>query len=290
MLKNQLIVLCLLLSITAFAQEYTFKVLISKGSVIQQTSSSSNNLKTGDLLNSGDVLILGNGGYLGLVHSTGKILDLKKEGTYKVDDLESDINSTSPSESQKYGQYIAMRLSDSEKDRIRSGQRGLSDGQKIQLILPAQADLLGNSCVLRWNVQKAVEIPTFRVKISNVFGDAYMEMETQEESINVDLAELENDMGLFVFNVSHMENSTMKSSDYTVKKLKKDDVPEIVNSLDKLMNEMGGESPLEVLILASFYEENELLVDAIREYEVGIKKFPEVQGFYEMFLSAYELE
>ncbi len=244
-------------------------------------------LTTGDNLRSNDQIIITETGYLGLVHSSGKILDIEQSGSYSVSELERKIKKEKQEESQRYGQFIMARLSDSEKQRVRNTQRSLGSNGDIRVALPQEAELLGNTCVLRW--QTSTETPMYTVSVLNIFGDTFLQRETEDGSLAFDLSSLENDMGLFVFNVRGKDDPDMTSGDYTIKKVKADDMPAVVEKLDRLQSEMSGNSPLEVLILASFYEENNLLVDAIREYEMGAKKFPEVSSFYQMFLETYEL-
>ena len=76
---------------------------------------------------------------------------------------------------------------------------------------------------------------------------------------------------------------------YQVKDLRlPGDKSEIVKeNLEQLLSEVGGETALNKYILAGFYEENRLLLDALFYYEEAINLAPEVDSFkeaYEEFL------
>src|SRR5688572_17001615 len=75
----------------ADAQTYSFKVLVNKGKNEVKSGGTWQPIKTGSTLKQGEELRVADNAYLGLVHVTGKPLEVKQAGNYKVDDLAAKI-------------------------------------------------------------------------------------------------------------------------------------------------------------------------------------------------------
>ena len=65
--------------------------------------------------------------------------------------------------------------------------------------------------------------------------------------------------------------------------MSEDDAKAIKDNLDILKAEVSDDSPLNKLIYASFYEENNLLLDALTKYEEAIELSPEVEDFKTLY-------
>ena len=76
-----------LISSLASAQDYAFKVFANKGSNTVKSGADWAPLKTGATLKNGDEFKIVDNAYLGLVYNSGKPLELKQPGNYKVNDL-----------------------------------------------------------------------------------------------------------------------------------------------------------------------------------------------------------
>ena len=75
-----------------FAQNgFVFKVLGVSGTIKKQTPSGEVPLSPGSKLNADETIIV-ESGYCGLLHSTGKGVEVKKAGTYLVSDLAKGIS------------------------------------------------------------------------------------------------------------------------------------------------------------------------------------------------------
>lgn len=64
----------------------------------------------------------------------------------------------------------------------------------------------------------------------------------------------------------------------------------VTKSLTELMTEVSEPTAINKFILAGFYEENNLLIDAISAYEQAIKLEPSYKEFYEEFLLRHGLK
>ena len=127
----------------ANGQGYTFRVLANKGQnkVKKAGASTAVPLKTGATLNADDQLIASEGAYIGLMHKTGKTLEVRTPGTKKVSDLEKKVNVKATSVTNRYAQFLANKMNEKEKPGYRSrlnatgaAKRGLPGD--IELLLP----------------------------------------------------------------------------------------------------------------------------------------------------------
>src|SRR5215212_330319 len=116
------------------AQDYAFKVLVNKGKNELKSGNNWQQLKVGLSLKPADVLKISENSYLGLVHVSGKALEIKQSGSYKVTDLAAKIDGGS-SVLTKYTDFI-LSSATSPKNRLAATgavDRGVNN---IQVYLP----------------------------------------------------------------------------------------------------------------------------------------------------------
>ena len=87
---------------TVSAQEMAFRVLASKG----MNSVDAQNLRIGSKINANQSIKVGAESYLGLAHKSGKTLEIKEAGTYKVSDLEARFDNASNGVTSKYIDFV----------------------------------------------------------------------------------------------------------------------------------------------------------------------------------------
>ncbi|MCL5990894.1 MAG: hypothetical protein M1419_02175, partial [Bacteroidetes bacterium] len=86
-------VILILLIYTTSSQANEFRILAAKGQVLIQKNSKGNweKIYTGGLINANDKIKLMPGSYLGLVHSKGRTIELKKDGIYSAIKLSKEL-------------------------------------------------------------------------------------------------------------------------------------------------------------------------------------------------------
>ena len=72
---------------------YVFKVLGVSGTVTKHTAQGDVPVNAGTKLMADDALLIDGNGYCGLMHQSGKGLEIKKPGNYQVADLSKNIAS-----------------------------------------------------------------------------------------------------------------------------------------------------------------------------------------------------
>ena len=95
---------------------------------------------------------------------------------------------------------------------------------------------------------------------------------------------MQNESGLYIFNVKVKDDETIASGDFGIKKVNASDKPQVAENLKLITSEIeDDESPISKLVLAGFYEENSLLLDALTKYEEAIQLSPEVEDFQKLY-------
>lgn len=272
-----------------------FKVFANKGQTEVKSGETRQPLKTGSNLKDTDVIILGENSYVALVHSaSGSPKELKQAGTYAVKDLTTGIK-TGASVMSKYTEFIlSSNSAEAKRNRLSATgavHRGLDD---IKVFLPEQPNtkVFNNSATIKWET-KSGEAGPFIVRLENMFGDLLMEQETAEQQIVLDLAnpKLSAEPDIMVKVRSKAESRT-SSREYIIHRLKDNaQVQKIKTELSEF--DLSEETALNKFILAGFYEEHKLFIDAIAAYEDAIRLAPDVDSYkeaYEEFLLRNKLK
>ena len=288
--------LTLLLAFTfeiAYGQGYTFRVLANKGQnqVKKAGSAAAVALKTGATLNAGDELIASQGAYIGLMHRSGKTLEIRTPGSSKVSDLEKKVNTKSASVSSRYATFIANKMNEKQTTNYRARlnatgavSRALAGDASIKVLLPNEVKVIGDNAIVTWDSPEGIEENAYVVSVKNIFDEEIYKEETSTNAVNLDFtsAELKNDEGLYILTVKAKENMEVTSGDIGIKRIKGTDASQYQDGLNELKSEVAEDGPLGKLIYASFYEENGLILDALTKMEEAIQMSPDVEDFGEL--------
>ena len=275
-------------------QDYAFRILANKGANEIKSGDTWQPVKTGASLKMGDELRVTENASIGLVHSSGKPLEVKKADTYKVADLASKIGGGS-SVLNKYTDFIlSSNSAEAKKNRLSATgavHRGLED---IKVFLPENqnAEIFSNIAFVNWEGKGGAP---YVVSFKNMFDEELVKVETPETSVRVDLSDpkFANETAILV-EVKSKADGKSKSEQHLIKKLSQARHESIKKSFAELNNELGTEtSELNKLIQAAFFEQNKLFIDAITAYEEVIKMAPDNISYkesYEEFLLRNKLK
>ncbi len=273
-------------------QGYTFRVLANRGQnrVKKAGVTTSVVLKTGSRLNVGDELIASEGAYIGLMHKTGKTLEVRNAGTRKVSDLEKQVNTKSASVSKRYATFLANKMNEKTHINYRAKlnatgavSRRAGDAS-INMLVPDQVSVIGDNAIITWDNPEGMEMNAFVVTVKNIFDKEIYKEEINGNYINLDFTteQLKNEGVLYILTVKAKENLAITSRDIGIKKLRGTDSAMYQDELTKLRAEVSEDSPLNKIIYASFYEENGLILDALTKVDEAIQLSPEVDDFTEL--------
>lgn len=281
-MKNLLIVVLAFFVSSAYAQDYTFKVLIAKGQNTVKSGDGWLPIKVGTSLKETDELRVAEDGYLGLVHKEGKPLEVKQSGPYKVTDLLSRVK-VNTSVLHKYTDFLLSSTEDAGTNLVATGAVVRGD-ERIRLYLPEsnKAVVLNDEVVVSWTRQP--NVTGYTVLFKSLFGDELSRFETQDTTLTVDLSgpKFAKEDNILV-KVEAKNDGQIKSEDKYIKRLSKADKERIRTELKELKDLIAEKTAMNQFMLATFYEQNMLLIDAATAYQKAIKLAPDVADFQTAF-------
>jgi hypothetical protein len=288
---------------TVSAQDYAFKVLGSKG---HNTTTGGSSLKVGSKITATQTLEVGEGSYLGLAHSNGKTIEITKKGTYKVQDLVAQVNS-SGSLASNYAKFVIDELTEAGSEGIAAKNRFNHMNKtgsvkralgSVATMLPAEkTKIFGNTLILKWYLKDGVnfkdQVDKYKVQILNLNDEILFTGDFKEEQASIDLAanpKLSKEAVLVckVYPLDKSGNSLEGSAvdgDALVR-LDESEVKEINTELVSITKDNQA-TALGKLIEARFFEDKELYADAIHAYEEAMKMSggtEQFRKFYQFFL------
>lgn len=277
-------------SLAVTAQDFAFQVMINKGSNEVKSGAAWQPVKTGASLKTGDELKLGDNSYVGLRHATGKMMELKTSGTFKVADLASKV-SGGASVLNKYTDFILSANSpEAKKNRLSAtGAVHRGDREAIELYLPDNqfSGIYGTKVIVNWASKGT---GPYIVELQNMFEDVLAKYETTETSYTIDLTDpklADKDINAIMVKVASKADPKQTSAVKMIKKLSAEEEKKVKTSMGEIANDVNDQTAMNKLALAGFYEEKNLVVDAITAYQEAIMLAPDVAEFkvyYEEFL------
>ncbi|MEQ9426830.1 MAG: hypothetical protein RJQ09_20575 [Cyclobacteriaceae bacterium] len=291
----------LLIAQSAVGQDYVFRVLANKGSnqVKKAGSSEASSLKTGSKLTSGDQIIASAGAYIGLVHRTGKTMEIRTPGTHNVNDLEGKVSKGTAGVAGRYMNFVMNKMNEGDGDVNKDYKRNLratgaveraAGSSSINLLLKEVKNtnrVYGDNVIIRW--ETGAEVEGYVVVLQDVFGKDLLTLEATDPMVALDLTQdaVLKEKHIMV-KVSAKDNPKLSSRLYGLQRMAPEESQSIEEELNSLTSELEGESALNQIVIASFFEEKNLYVDALTAYEKAVAMSPEVEDF-DMLYSEFKL-
>jgi hypothetical protein len=267
------------------AQEFAFKVLVNKGKNEVKSGAGWQALKVGSGLKSSDEVNITPNSYLGLVHVTGKPLELKKPGKYSVAELSANVGAGT-SVLNKYTDFILSSNESKEKRLAATGavHRGL--GKEFPVYLPPVTKnpvVFSDEVLVAWDDKK--NAGPFVVELLSVFGDQLAKFETNEGHVKINLADptLKDEDNISVV-VYAKAKPNVKSEQFSLKRLSSADKQRIQPEYKDVSAALKSQTALDYYFEAAFFEQSGLLVDATTAYFKAYELEPSYKGEYEDYL------
>lgn len=285
-MKVGVFVMMSLLLGSASAQEYAFKVLVNKGQNAIRSGNDWIPLKVGSSLTSGDELKISPNGYLGLVHASGKPLEVKEAGLHKVANLAAKVKEGT-SVLNKYTDFI-LSTNEVKKNNLTATGAVYRGDYEIKLFLPRTHSIVFNDEInITWS--KLADTETYVVNFNSMFGDELEKLEVEDTTVSISLKgpKFANEDNILV-EISSKTGRDRNSEKLILKRLSSADKKRINTALSEIEDQTKEETALNQLILGGFYESNSLLIDAATAYRKAVMLAPEVPEFkaaYNDFIS-----
>jgi hypothetical protein len=284
------LVLLFALSTTASVAQNVFKVLVNKGKNEVKVGTAWQAIKVGTGLTKSDEIKVAPNSYLGLVHiGTGKPIEIKEAKNYKVTELEGRV-SPGASVLDKYTSFVLSSNSKPNNNLKATGavHRGPQNINVYLPTVPSLTGVYGSIVVVNWDTE-TIKGP-YTVTFSNTFDDELRKVETAGNSAIVNLNDPEfapeNNIRVLVYSKSEDKSSPEQLAFRVLSKTEKEKIRKAMDAegISSIANEQNA---LAKLMLASFYEEQKLLIDAASAYQQAISLAPDVpeyQAQYQAFL------
>jgi len=292
-----------LLSVSGLAAKPEFRVMASKGDVeYKKTGAGWSKLKTGTKIYS-DYKIKADGKcYLGLIHTSGKTVEIKQSGEWSVNQLKGMLSTKKTSVAGKLAGYVMDKLGEGDEGEYnyregmettgaveRSLSLGASSGSAafVELRSPRKVNFTSGSASFVWlevnNEKNYIFTITDRfdriVHTKEVSGNSY--------SVDADELKLEKD-DYYFWSVASKSDRSVKSPDCAFSFLSSTKVEEINQEFSELQAELGDENnAVNQLMYGNFYEQNYLMTEAMKHYKKAVElepSVPEYQTIYSQFL------
>ncbi len=282
---SALAIACLMCPLILAAQgDEIFKVIACKGKITLQRTKKT--LAIGTPLNTTDQLRLEGPVYLGLVHKTGKAIEVKSEGSLAVGDLLKQVSSKQSGMDKLVGFVVQSVVGANEKKEISGSVERSIAVNKIRMLAPRTTKVVDADVNFQWaGSDGSTKDVNYIFTLSDDHQNVRFKKETKETalSLNVQQLGLEKDK-CYYWSVTQAGSTTPSFESYCIYPVNDADAAAINSQLTNIKQDQGATpNALENLMLASFYEQNGLTYKAMGAYKEAVKK----GGDVEIFGSAY---
>jgi len=284
--------LLILSSSTLLCQNQIFTALASKGNVqVKRLAGNWQPLSIGAKLFAGETIKLNKNNYLGLLHSSGKTKELKKEGSYNVSDLAGDFDSQKATVSAKFAGYLLQEFSnspDSKKEMENLGAVVRQGFDKIELDFPINTLIIDSTLQFSWFPAEGNQKYIFQI-MNNSENTVFMK-EVDNPFIVVNINELQLEKGKpYRWKVFSASNAQLISDTAILELLPGKQLQALQSELAELLKELNyDETALNYLIIAKFYEQYKLQVNALKFYQKSVDGAPEVDDYFFAYLNCLQ--
>lgn len=263
-----------------------FKVICQKG----KNTIDGKEFNIGIKLSSKSNLIIVKNGFVGLLHKSGKTIEIKKDGKYSVADLESKFANTNISTSKKYTDFVINELTKQDKDinenykkymnSTASVERGKKE--KIELFLPKSSSSKPNIIFLKTyfdlNWTPVINANQYTVQIFNLNDEEIYSKETADTNLTIDLSNINTDFSKVLFlKVSPKGETNPKNIEQRKIQFS------INNAFQSELSLLNEETGLNYYLKAKFFQENNIFEDAIFNYKKAITLSPDITEYKEAY-------
>jgi hypothetical protein len=290
-----LVALMLLIAGTTMAQNYAFRVLTAKGNNIASKEA----IRVGSKLNDSDVIVMEEGGYLGLLHTNGQTVELRTKGTYKVNELASNLKAGSGSSlTARYANYVVAELTTSAEEA--SGETRLKHMkktgavnragiklQKVTILQESKVSMLGDKMEIEWFVYEDLakiapkDVRKYRVVLTDLRNKELYSETTTETSYVIDFSRPElKDQTTILYRVEVAdEDKKEKNINSDNQVISKEKESETKKEIREQLDQIGDDTALGHLIKAQYLEDKGYYAEAAMAYKSAMTLAPEVETY-----------
>ncbi len=290
-----LVALMLLIGGTTMAQDYAFRVLTAKGN----NTASKSAIRVGSKLNNSDVIVMEEGGYLGLLHTNGQTVELRTKGTYKVNELASNLKASAGSSlTARYANYVVSELTSASEEangdnrykhmkKTGAVDRAGAKLNKVTILQESKLSMLGDKMEIEWFVYEDLakvnpkDVRTYRVVLTDLRNKELFSETTTETSYVIDFSRPElQEQTAILYRVEvadeDKKDKGVNSENQLISKEKEDAAKKEVR---EQLDQIGDDTALGHLIKAQYLEDKGYYAEAAMAYKAAMALAPEVETY-----------
>lgn len=277
--------MAIVLPVLTFAQaDEVFKVIACKGTITLERTKKPLNVGLG--LNATDQLRMEGPVYLGLVHKSGKAVELRKQGIVSVKDLLSGISPKSSGMDKLVGFVVNSVKGAEEGKNIKSASVEMSlNVNKLRLISPRTTKTMDDEMTFTWHGSVDGKPASYLFTITDANQNVRFKKELTETQLAVNLKalNLEKDR-CYYWSVTQTNAQVPSTESYCLYLLNDAESTSLNNQLQTLRQEQNAQpTALDKLMLGAFFEQNGLTYRAMSAY----KDAATMGGDVEIFNDSY---
>jgi len=286
----------LLLPIIGSAQDPAFTIILNKGANTHGVDGAFKQVILGETLLDNEEVVIAEGGYMAIVHDeSGISLELEESGHYPVSQLLKRVGEQSNTVLSKYGKFLMSKLNPEGTGNQNLNVTGAverGDADFIKVYLPMVTNVYGDQLLIAW--QQADELQDYLITIKDSRDQVILKQDVSGTKYHLSFDNFKiSDRKLLIVNVRSKTNPSFVSKDYGINRISEDQKKGIKYEYEHLVDIADAENVISKLLIASFFEENELLGDAISYYDQALALSPDTDGFdmlYNNFLYRNKLK
>jgi hypothetical protein len=263
-----------------YAQDYIFRVFGTSGNNLVNVSGKWQPLQVHQLLHQGEVIRVVNQGYVALIHVRGNTMELTSPGDYEVDRLDKKSDPKKESFIAKYVNLLLNNFSGTGNTSATAAHAGAVERgvAGIKMYIPDTTYFVGPEVILQWHGIK--NATGYKVSIKNIFDDVVEEQTVSVPRVKLDFSQGNlADRSTVFMTIESLGETMTSSAEFGLTRLDKNKTAEINSEMDSLQANLSGNSALDKLVMAAFYEKKGLYLDAMTQYSEAAGLQPGVPEF-----------
>lgn len=288
-----------------------FKILGAKN-VFVLDATTQRPARAGIVLRTETMLRIDAGGYVALVHYTGKSLELRNAGTYKSTELEQRLAQGQASSTQKVATFVLNAMgqknkSDSHRENMNTlgavARMSTGDDKEVTVLVPRMGSVTDSAVFLQWysdatggsqtgtglvlptqtpkQVPQSPKAVVYRIEIKSEQGKILHALETTDTALILKPALIGIQRGNLIRWTVNLLGSKVRQ-EYNVRWLSQDDATALADTLATIQKEFPDTaSPLGHILQAMLFERYECYTEAIQHYKTAIHNAPFVYDYNE---------
>jgi len=266
-----------------FGQSFVF--IVVGGEVQFEEKNTWKKAISGTTLPDGSKIKLSKESYAVLYYQNKQTLELKTEGNYSYNDLINNIVKTPSPLTSKYVEKMIQNLKNRNLNKSIANKNLQNNIQLFQP--PTQSFILEDILTFVWSAHKNAKDYIF---ILSHDGKEIIKKETKDTLITLNLQPFQLKTNeCYYWQVFAKGNEYLKSSQYCIKIFSNSEKDRIFQEIQSIQNDLGNTN-LAKVVLANYYEDKKLLVEAYSMYkqaaESGIEDYKILrENFIDKFIS-----